>query len=305
MVKIKGYKNLKKQTAIIVLFIVTVIWGGGFIGIKMALDYGVTVGLINMIRGFIFTLLVFICFNKHIMSMKLADFKIGLLAGAANMAGFLLQCIGTQYTTLSNSAFLTTTNVVMIPFMAWVLMKKKPVLKNYVAVAICMVGTAVLAGVFQNGLTFNVGDIYTLACSFGFGLSIVFLAMQKSETHFAAGAFMMGFTHFLGGLLYFVIAEGAYIPDINWKIAILPVLYLGFGSSFAAQSMQVAAQRYVNPSTASLVLMFESVFGSIFSIMFGFEEFTLNLLIGGSLIVASLVVSELDFKTFGKAKVKQ
>lgn len=294
--------KMKKQTAILLLFIVTIIWGGGFVAVKMSLDGGVTVGLTNMIRGGIFTVLVFICFRSQIMSMKLADFKIGLLAGGANMVGFLLQSMGAQYTTLSNSAFLTTTNVVMIPFMAWVLMKKKPVAKNYIAVAICMLGTAVLAGVFQNGLTFNVGDIYTLLCSFAFGLSIVFLAMQKSETHFAAGAFMMGLTHFIGGAAYFLIFEGGHIPQLDWKIAILPVLYLGIGSSFTAQSLQVAAQRYVNPSTASLVLMFESVFGSIFSIMFGFEEFTLNLLIGGSLIVASLVVSEVDFKTLAAKK---
>lgn len=280
------------------MLLVTVIWGGGFVATKLSLDFGVTVGITNMVRGGIFTLLVLVFFHRQIFAMKLSEFKIGLLAGTANMAGFLLQTIGTQYTTLSNSAFLTTTNVVMIPFMAWVLMKKKPQPKNFAAVAVCMLGTAVLAGVFESGLSFNIGDIYTLACSFAFGLSIVFLAMQKSESHFAAGAFMMGLTHFIGGAMYFVFAEGAHLPALDWKIAILPVLYLGVCSSFVAQSLQVAAQKYVNPSTASLVLMFESVFGSIFSIMFGFEKFTLNLLIGGSLIVVSLVVSEVDFKSF-------
>ena len=284
------------------MFIVTIIWGGGFVAIKMALDMGVTVGLMNMIRAAMFSVIVFVCFRKHIFNMKKDEFKIGLLAGTANMLGFILQSIGAQYTTLSNSAFLTTTNVVMIPFMAWILMKKKPVPKNYLAVAVCMVGTAVLAGVFQNGLTFNVGDIYSLACAVGFGLSIVFLAMQKSESHFAVGAFMVALTHFLGGAFYFVFIEGMYMPAIEWKVAILPLIYLGVGSSFLAQSMQVASQKYVNPSTASLVLMFESVFGSIFSILFGFEKFTLNLLIGGLLIVTSLVISEVDFKAAVKNK---
>ena len=293
---------MKKQTAILVMLLVTIIWGGGFVAIKIALDMGVTVGLMNMIRAAMFTAIILVLFHKHIFSMTKDEFKIGLLAGTANMMGFVLQSIGAQYTTLSNSAFLTTTNVVMIPFMAWIIMKRKPQPKNFVAVAICMVGTAVLAGVFQNGLSFNVGDLYSLACAFGFGLSIVFLAMQKSESHFAVGAFMVAVTHFLGGAFYFVFFEGMHMPQIDWKFAILPLIYLGAGSSFLAQSMQVAAQKYVNPSTASLVLMFESVFGSLFSILFGFEKFTLNLLIGGSLIVASLVVSEIDFKGFNKLK---
>lgn len=293
---------MKKQTAILVMLLVTIIWGGGFVAIKIALDMGVTVGLMNMIRAAMFTAIILVLFHKHIFSMTKDEFKIGLLAGTANMMGFVLQSIGAQYTTLSNSAFLTTTNVVMIPFMAWIIMKRKPQPKNFVAVAICMVGTAVLAGVFQNGLSFNVGDLYSLACAFGFGLSIVFLAMQKSESHFAVGAFMVAVTHFLGGAFYFVFFEGMHMPQIDWKFAILPLIYLGVGSSFLAQSLQVAAQKYVNPSTASLVLMFESVFGSLFSILFGFEKFTLNLLIGGSLIVASLVVSEIDFKAMKKQK---
>ncbi|MBQ7816450.1 MAG: DMT family transporter [Oscillospiraceae bacterium] len=295
---------MKKQTAILVMILVTVIWGGGFVAIKMALDMGVTVGLMNMIRAAMFTVITFVFFHKHIFHMTKDEFKIGFLAGTANMLGFVLQSIGAQYTTLSNSAFLTTTNVVMIPFMAWIIMKRKPQPKNFVAVAICMVGTAVLAGVFQSGLSFNVGDLYSLACAVGFGLSIVFLAMQKSESHFAVGAFMVALTHFLGGAFYFVFFEGMAMPPIDWKVAILPLIYLGVGSSFLAQSMQVAAQKYVNPSTASLVLMFESVFGSIFSIMFGYEAFTLNLLIGGGLIVASLVVSEMDFKG-AKQKAEQ
>jgi len=291
---------LKKQTAILVMLLVTVIWGGGFVAIKIALDMGVTVGLMNMIRAAMFTAITLVFFHKHIFNMTKDEFKIGFLAGTANMFGFVLQSIGAQYTTLSNSAFLTTTNVVMIPFMAWVIMKRKPQPKNYVAVAVCMLGTAVLAGVFKNGLSFNVGDVYTLACAFGFGLSIVFLAMQKSESHFAVGAFMVAVTHFIGGAFYFVFAEGMYMPPINWKLAILPLIYLGAGSSFLAQSLQVAAQKYVNPSTASLVLMFESVFGSLFSIMFGFEAFTVNLLIGGSLIVLSLIISEVEFKPLKK-----
>ena len=286
------------------MLLVTVIWGGGFVAIKMGIDLGVPVGLMNMIRAAIFTVLILILFHKHILNMKKDEFKIGFLAGTANMMGFLLQSIGAQYTTVSNSAFLTTTNVVMIPFMAWVIMKRKPQPKNFVAVAICMVGTAVLAGVFRNGLSFNIGDIYSLACAFAFGLSIVFLAMQKSESHFAVGAFMIAVTHFMGGALYFIFAEGMTVPHIDWKMAVLPLIYLGAGSSFLAQSLQVAAQKHVNPSTASLVLMFESVFGSIFSIMFGYEAFTLNLLIGGGLIVASLVVSEMDFKG-AKQKAEQ
>ena len=73
------------------MFIVTIIWGGGFVAIKMALDMGVTVGLMNMIRAAMFSIIVFVCFHKHIFAMTKEEFKIGLLAGTANMLGFILQ----------------------------------------------------------------------------------------------------------------------------------------------------------------------------------------------------------------------
>ena len=52
---------MRKQTAILIMLLVTVIWGGGFPATKLSLDFGVTVGIINMVRGAIFTLLVLLC----------------------------------------------------------------------------------------------------------------------------------------------------------------------------------------------------------------------------------------------------
>ena len=296
---------MKKSTAILMLIIVTVIWGGGFIGIKIALDLGMSAGLLNMCRGLIFSVIVFSAFPKQVLSMTKDEFKNGILVGTFNALGFVTQAVGALYTTPSNSSFLTTTNVVMVPFMAWAIFKIKPKLRNLIAVVVCMAGMGVLTGAFETEFILNIGDVWTVLGALFFGLSIVFLAMQKSESHFAVGAFMVALTHFLGGAFYFVFIEGMQMPVIEWKVAILPLIYLGVGSSFIAQSMQVAAQKYVNPSTASLVLMFESVFGSIFSIMFGFEAFTASLLIGGGLIVLSLVVSEVDLKGFLKKKATE
>ena len=96
---------MSKQTAIMIMLLETVIWGGGFPATQLALDFGVTVGITNMVRGAIFTVLVFAVFHRQILTMKKKDIKIGLFAGTANVLAFLLQTIGTQYTTLSNSAF--------------------------------------------------------------------------------------------------------------------------------------------------------------------------------------------------------
>ncbi len=285
---------MKKQTAILLLIIVTIIWGGGFVAIKLALDHGVSAGMLNMIRGLIFTVIVFCIFPKQVLGMSKEQFTNGILVGIFNFAGFILQAIGAMYTTPSNSSFLTTTNVVMVPFLAWILYKNKPKPRNIVAVFVCMAGMAVLTDIVNTGFQLNIGDVYTIAGALGFGLSIVLLAKQPEGGHFAAGAFLLGLTLFLGGAFYMVVFENASFAAVNWKGAIIPILYLSIGSNFIAQSMQIVAQRHLSASTASLVMMLEGVFGSVFSILFGFEKFTLGLLTGGGLILASLIISEVQ-----------
>lgn len=285
---------MRKHTAILLLVIVTVIWGGGFVAIKLSLDAGVSAGMLNMIRGLIFTVLVFAIFPRQVLTMSRGQLINGLLVGLFNFIGFILQAVGAMYTTPSNSSFLTTTNVVMVPFLAWILYKNKPKPRNIVAVFVCMAGMAVLTDIVNVGLRLNIGDIYTIAGALGFGLSIVLLAKQPEGGHFAAGAFLLGLTLFLGGAFYMIFFENASFAAVDWKSAVLPILYLSVGSNFIAQSMQIVAQRHLSASTASLVMMLEGVFGSVFSILFGFEKFTVGLLTGGGLIFISLIISEVQ-----------
>ncbi|MEG1782217.1 MAG: DMT family transporter, partial [Oscillospiraceae bacterium] len=150
----------------------------------------------------------------------------------------------------------------------------------------------------------NVGDLYTIAGAFFFALSIVMLAKPPEGGHFAAGAFLLGVTLFLGSAVYFFTVEGGVVPNIDWRLAILPILYLSIGSNFIAQTLQIVAQRHLSASTASLIMVLEGVFGSIFSILFGYEPFTLSLLLGGALIIFSLILSELQILPKNKKRIK-
>ncbi|WP_225353675.1 hypothetical protein [Lacticaseibacillus sharpeae] len=52
-------------------------------------------------------------------------------------------------------------------------------------------------------------------------------------------------------------------------------------------------------------MMTESVFGSVFSVMFGFEPFTMDLLFGGLLILIAIIIMQVDFrKVFTKSATK-
>ena len=119
---------MKKWLAIGGLILVTVIWGGGFVASDMALG-SMKPFQIMMVRFLLASVLMgMISMGQHKKEGKLEKragaIKAGILMGIALFAGFALQIIGLQYTTPSKNAFLTALNVVIVPFIAFIILKK-------------------------------------------------------------------------------------------------------------------------------------------------------------------------------------
>lgn len=288
--------KLTKTSANLLLALITVSWGLGFIFVKICVNNNMSAGIINFFRGFMFMFMILIFFFPKIRKMSFYDFRIGLITGIYNFIGFITQTVGAMYTTPSNNAFLTVTNVLMVPFIVWIFYKKRPPLKRFISILICMYGMAWLTGFIRVNYVINIGDILSIVCAFFFALSIAIIGNSAKDSEFSVIAFMMGLVQMVGSLLYFLIAEGAQIPDINWPPTILPLLFLGVIGSFLAQSGQVIAQKYTSASSAALIMTLEGLFGAIFSVLFGFDVISGSLFLGGSLIMASLFISEIDFK---------
>ena len=116
---------MKKSYANILLVIVTIIWGGGFIATDGALD-ALSPFYIMMIRFMGAAILPCILCFKKLKNLEGYIWRRGLFAGALLFLAFSFQTIGLQYTTPSKNAFLTAVNVVMVPYLLWLYMRKKP-----------------------------------------------------------------------------------------------------------------------------------------------------------------------------------
>ncbi|WP_223594617.1 DMT family transporter [Neobacillus bataviensis] len=288
--------KMTKSMANLLLLIAAALWGSGFVVTKIALDANVSPGFVNFSRGFLFVVLVFMFFYKKIIKMTLKDFKVGLIAGLLNFGGFITQTIGVQYTTPSNNAFISATYVVIIPFLAWVLYQKKLPVKSFVSIAFCLLGMTILTGILNKAININIGDVYSFICALFYAASIVYLGYGARTTDFSIVAFMLGVVQAIGGLAFFFFVEEGQLTSINWSVAIVPLLYMGIICSFVGQTVQVVAQKHTSATTAGLIMMLEGAFGSIFSVMFGFESFTVQLVVGGMLIMLSIILMEVDFK---------
>ena len=131
--KIKGDILVGKSTFKydLMLLVVALTWSTGFIGTKYAQDYGMSSSLIVVFRMLFASAAMLIIFFPQIGRLTKVQIKHGVIAGIFMSAGFLLQTIGMQYTDVSNNAFLTTTNVIFVPFISWLLLKNVRPLKNF------------------------------------------------------------------------------------------------------------------------------------------------------------------------------
>lgn len=282
---------MKKWLSMFGLMIVTVIWGGGFVASDMALD-SMRPFQILTIRFGLATLLMGLVSMKSLKGITKAEIKAGALMGLALFAGFAFQIIGLQYTTPSKNAFLTALNVVMVPFIAFVILKKKVGIKGIIGAVLSVSGVAVLS--LNGDLTLSLGDALTLLCAVGFAFQIFLTGEFVKNNRVGALNFVQMATAFLlsAGSL-FVAGETDFVVSTS---GILSVLYLGVVSTTLCYLIQTACQQYVDETKSAIILSMESVFGTLFSIWILHEVVTLRMLLGCGIIFVAVLIANAPTK---------
>ncbi|SQB33738.1 DMT family transporter [Clostridium cochlearium] len=279
--------NKKSLLADISLLIVAIIWGSGFVATKNALE-SISPFFISTLRFSISTLLMGVIFFKKIKNIDINHLKTGLIVGTFLFLAFSAQTIGLIYTTASKQAFLTGTNVVMVPFIYWFVSKEKPNSYNIIATFLCLIGISFLT--LDGSLYINRGDLLTLTCAVFFACHIVSIGYFSKK----CDPIILTFTQFLItailSFLCMIVVEG--IPKSIPKEGIFPVFYLGVFSTCIAFLIQTVAQKYTSPSHTAIILCLESVFGSILSCILLDDKFTYKMFIGCILIFLAIITAE-------------
>ena len=88
---------------------------------------------------------------------------------------------------------------------------------------------------------------------------------------------------------------------ISMLLSVL-ILYMGLLSSGVAYTLQIIAQRDLDPTLASLLMSLESVFAALFGAIFLGERLLLREWLGGVLVFAAVVLSQLSDRIIGSQK---
>lgn len=285
---------MKKWLAIGGLILVTVIWGGGFVASDMALE-SMKPFQIMMVRFLLASVLMgVISRGQRKSEEKLKDragaIKAGVLMGVTLFMGFAFQIIGLQYTTPSKNAFLTALNVVIVPFIAFVILKKKIGAKGIIGAVMSVLGVALLS--LNGDFTVSLGDGLTLLCAVGFAFQIFFTSEFVKKYPASVLNMVQMFTAFvLSASSLMIFGENDFhVTTQGW----LSVLYLGVVSTTICYLLQTACQKYIDETKAAIILSMESVFGTIFSIMILHEVVTIRMIIGCAVILAAVIISNMS-----------
>lgn len=289
---------MKKSYANMILVFVTVIWGGGFIATSGALE-SLSPFYIMMIRFLGAAILPLCICWKSLRKLDHLTVSHGILTGVFLFLAFAFQTFGLKYSTPSKNAFLTATNVVFVPYLLWVFMKRKPSSKEIVASLLCVGGIALLT-LTSNAMRLTIGDGLSLVCALFFALHII--SLERYSRHCDAismTALQMITAGIISAICAFIFEQApATIEAAAWG----NILYLIFVSTLLAYLLQTFAQRYTSANSASLILSMEALFASIFSFLLLHEVMSLSMMVGACLIFSSIIFIEYRPKSLRKRK---
>ena len=207
-----------------------------------------------------------------------------LAFGVVAFVGYWFQNAGLERTTTSNSAFITGLFVVFTPLVETVVLRKAPAPNVLAAVAVATVGLFLLTGA---DLSLNSGDLLTLGCAFFFGIWI-YMGGRLSQRYdpVVMTAIQLAVVAVLA--IPVVALDGLGTVDTQVVVA---VIVTGVLCSAVAFSLQLWGQRYVEPSRAAVILLFEQVVAGIVGYAVG-ERLGVAGYIGAFVILAGMLLAE-------------
>lgn len=296
----KGKVISRNMLADVSLLFVALIWGSGFIATKHGLD-SISPLYLNAFRFSLAFILMLIFFRKKVSEVNKESLIGGIVIGIFLFAGFAFQTVALQYTTAGKQAFLTGTNVVMVPFLYWIISKKRPDSYSFIATFLSFIGIGLLT--LNNGLSIQIGDSLTIVCAFFFACHIVSIGYYtKKNDPILLTILQFGVAAILSFTTAIFFEE---IPTGITTKGVYSVVYLGVFSTLIAFLVQNIAQKYTSSTHAAIMLSLESVFGSLLSVILLNEIFTESMIVGCVIIFIAIITAETKWKFLTKRKFTQ
>lgn len=278
---------MTRRQADATLLCAALLWGVSFVVVKVGLDSATPLAFATI--RFAVASLVLAPFARLSTPFSRAELVGGVGLSLLLGIGYLTQTTGLQWTTPSRSAFLVALSSVIAPVIAALALRERPRSLLLLALALAGVGVFLLTAPEHGGP--NRGDGLTLITAVLYGGHIV-VTGALARRH---DPLRLVWLEIVGTTL--LAAGGAVVVEdarVVWSAGFAGVLaYCAIGASVVPLLLQMKAQRHMSAARASVLLCGESLFAAVTSWLVLGERLSPVQWMGGSLILAGLVLAEL------------
>ncbi|MGL1930571.1 MAG: DMT family transporter [Desulfotalea sp.] len=287
---------MSRLTANLLLAFAALVWGSSFVVQQIGTGELGTMSFTGarfLIGAIVVSPFAFRQFKKNRLAGNVIsgkDFARFILIGLVLYVAAALQQYGILHTTVSNSGFLTSLYVPLVPIIIFIFLKSKPHWTVWPASVGCVIGTYIMSG--AHSVELAVGDIWVLASTIFWAIHVILVGKMAQKT---GAPLVLAFCQFLVCAIFGLVVGGVIeTPSLDhfWG-AIQGVLYIGIFSVGIAFTLQVVAQRYTPAPDAVIILSLEAVFAALGGVIF-LEEHLSGLQISGALLIlVSILAVEL------------
>ena len=286
-------KLVKRYIAESGLLLIGILWGMGFVTVKIGLNAGMNTFYLMWLRFLGSFVLLSILFRKKIKKVSKDDLKAGVILGIIQYFGYVFQTYGAANTTVGKNAFFTAINVIIVPYIFWILNKKRPDIFSFSASIICLIGVGIMS--LDSNLNFthlNKGDVMTIISAFFFALQVAYTGYFGRKVH---PMNLVLLQMLVGGLLFagtqFATSGLREVIPLHGE-TLMAIIYAVVFSTAIPMLLQIYCQRLTTATRASILMSTESMFAPIFAFLVLGEMMTLRVALGAVFILFSVVVSE-------------
>lgn len=287
----------RARLATLALLGATAIWGGTFVTVKDALASADTFTFLALR----FALGAVVAAALAARGRSAREWKRvvrpGVVLGALLYGGYVLQTLGLETSTPARSAFITGLTVIFVPFVAWLLTKKRPPVRSFVAPVVALVGLQRLTGASFDG-ALPIGDVLTLGCAVLYAFHIAATSrLGEGLPALALTAVQLAVVAVLStASLPFVATRFEPTPSFWFAVAFTGVL-----ASAVAIGVQFWAQKELTAVRAAVIYALEPVFALLVAALSGLGLPSSAELVGGAFILSAVLISEVEFPALRRA----
>lgn len=283
----------------IMLSITAFIWGAGFVAQRAGMEFLEPLAF-NCVRSFLgaFSLLLLSIIFKikkgHNKSLdKWAQrryfLKAGIICGIALFFASAVQQMGMVYTTASKAGFISSMYIIAVPLISLFIGRKIPS-TIWFGVFLGALGLYFLCA--GDGISkIGYGDVMIMLSAVLYAvhiLTIDYFAPKVDSVKLSCVQFFVVGVISIIPVFIFENPTFAAVLECKWAL-----LFAGVVSCGIAYTLQIMAQKNINPALASLILSFESVFAVLTGWLILGETLSVKEIFGCILMFAAVIAAQI------------